>query len=58
MFMLIVIQYTNMARPKKSKNKGGFPDISPAGFVARMAEGDGRKKNPTKNLKRKYGGLF
>jgi len=56
--MLIVIQYTNMARPKKSKNKGGFPDISPAGFVARMAEGDGRKKNPTKNLKRKYGGLF
>jgi hypothetical protein len=43
---------------RKSTKTGGLPDISPAGFVARMATGDGRKKNPTKNLKRKYGGLF
>jgi hypothetical protein len=57
-FLFINIQFANMAKRKKrqSNNMGGLPEISPQGYLARIATGDGRKKNPRKNVE--DGSLF
>ena len=45
-----------MAKRSSGKSKGGLPSISPQGYVARIATGDGRKKNKGKNIR--DGSLF
>ena len=55
-FILLVNQYTIMAKSKKDNGYSLFPGgLSPKGFIAKKATGDGRNTNPTKNIKRKYG---
>jgi hypothetical protein len=56
-FILRILQYLLMAKGKK-KNSSCSPSwgiLTPRGAVGRIATGDGRSPNPTKNLKRKWG---
>jgi len=48
-----------MAKRKRDNGYSNFPGgLTPRAFYGKMDTGDGRNTNPSKNMKRKYGGLF
>jgi len=51
-YIVIFFKYACMAKRRQSRKSNEFPigRISPAGYVARVATGDGRRKNKTKNM--------
>jgi hypothetical protein len=52
-------QYWTMTKRKKDNGYSLFPGgLTPKGAYAKQDTGDARNTNPSKNMKRKYGGLF